>query len=1135
LEELPEITSAALFFSQNILPQKRIMNSHFIKAASVLHIFLLSVSLYSQEKAELIVPVGHSDYITSIDVSPDNKYLLSGSKDRTAKIWDIQSGKELLTLWSGESDVTAVDISPDGKKMLVADEYGNLVIYSWPELKRIFSNQSGRAIFTAGFSPDGNFFIAGEWKTVKVYSAVTMSYIGSFSAHVIEGTVADVIDHSFSPDSKLLATAGSSGRIIVYELPAGRMKYMCENKVEDLTTLTWSLDGKEILSNGGNKGDSILLWNAQNGKFLGTKGGHKGRIYSIVWAPDSSVIASGGYDDDVSFWHNQNYSHKMTIKQNPDEIYDMAFSSDGSIIFTAGREQSIRMWDASTGLLLKHFKALSRSADVCRFTSDNLRIVTGYTSPNRRYRNDIAVWDLAGTSGCRFFKTDYEVEGPVVLAISPDGKQLAAAASFDQSNIRFYDMTSYAQTGMIRRSHGSSRDVTFLYYAADSKKIYSGSEDYTIRSWDLKSYELLKEYSGHDDPVNGLLIMPDQQTMISSDEKGNIISWDLNSGNIVKKISNTRGENVLSFNSSRDAKWFAISESYGNFQLWKSETPLMTKIIPTMRMHSALAICFSHDNRKLYTGGLSGEIKILDIQSGKSLAQMEGHTNRILSLDASADGRIIASGSSDNSMRLWDASVSKELLICVPIDSIDWVMATPDHYYFCSKGALGSMAFRYRGSVYPFAQFDLQYNRPDIVLERAGYADKELIRALRRAYEKRLRRLQFDESMFSTDFHMPVATIPDREKIPLTTASPVFQFSLEASDDKYLLDKVFVSINDVPMSGSQGISLRDQKSAAWKDRIEVQLGEGKNIVSFSVMNEKGVESLKQTAEITYIPQKSPERTLYLCIISVSDYKDTTFNLKYAVKDGRDMALFMSEGKGFSKVHTDTLFDKNATRENILKLREKLMKSKVDDQVVLYLSGHGLLDDSLDFYYATWDVDFMHPAVRGITYEELEGLLDGIPARSKIMFMDACHSGEIDQEDVVISADAIALADGKRSGIKSYSYKGLKIESGGSPAPRTSFDLMQELFANLDRGSGAVVISAASGMGFALESDEWNNGVFTYALISGLRDKQADVNRNGRVSVNELRSYITNEVSRLTSGSQKPAGRRENLSTDWNIW
>jgi uncharacterized caspase-like protein len=91
----------------------------------------------------------------------------------------------------------------------------------------------------------------------------------------------------------------------------------------------------------------------------------------------------------------------------------------------------------------------------------------------------------------------------------------------------------------------------------------------------------------------------------------------------------------------------------------------------------------------------------------------------------------------------------------------------------------------------------------------------------------------------------------------------------------------------------------------------------------------------------------------------------------------------------------------ATRENILAVKQKLMQTHVDDEVILYVSGHGLLDKNFDFYFATYDMNFSNPEEKGILYDDLEGLLDGIPARKKLLLMDACHSGEVDKENIEV--------------------------------------------------------------------------------------------------------------------------------------
>jgi uncharacterized caspase-like protein len=95
--------------------------------------------------------------------------------------------------------------------------------------------------------------------------------------------------------------------------------------------------------------------------------------------------------------------------------------------------------------------------------------------------------------------------------------------------------------------------------------------------------------------------------------------------------------------------------------------------------------------------------------------------------------------------------------------------------------------------------------------------------------------------------------------------------------------------------------------------------------------------------------------------------------------------------------------------------------------------------------------------------------------------------------------------------------------------------MQELFTNVTKGSGAVIISAAAGSGYALEYRELEHGVFTYCILEGLKDYAADLNSDKEISVTELNDYISINVGRYTGGKQKPTSRCENPENNFRIW
>ena len=367
--------------------------------------------------------------------------------------------------------------------------------------------------------------------------------------------------------------------------------------------------------------------------------------------------------------------------------------------------------------------------------------------------------------------------------------------------------------------------------------------------------------------------------------------------------------------------------------------------------------------------------------------------------------------------------------------------------------------------------------------------------------------------------------------IPEITNEELVEVAFSASADESLLKKLLVEVNGVPVYGSGGKALPPVKQEFSK--VEIPLMSGNNKIQLSVLNSQGVESLPVSVEV--VSEKTHQEKVYFVGIGVSDYQNDDFDLAYAAKDIRDLTSQLSQR--YENLVVDTLIDNAVTRKNILEIKQRLLNTRLEDKVILSMSGHGLLDDNFDFYFATHDVDFDNPSAKGVSYDELEWLLDSIPARKKLFLMDACHSGEVDKEELM--AYNSEKEEGMKSGVKKYTYRAdilqydEEVEQG--IGLQNSFQLMQEMFTNLNRGSGAVVISAAAGDSYAMESDEWQNGVFTYSLLEGLRYGYADVNGDEKVTVTELRDYVSKSVQDLTNGLQKPTMRQENIEFDFRVW
>ena len=532
------------------------------------------------------------------------------------------------------------------------------------------------------------------------------------------------------------------------------------------------------------------------------------------------------------------------------------------------------------------------------------------------------------------------------------------------------------------------------------------------------------------------------------------------------------------------------------------------------------------------------EIYIINLKSGLTESKLspEIHSNPLLFSECE---KYLITYTANKEIQLWDIK-SNELLVTriESRDFDDYILITPDNYYMTSTKGTDLVHFVVDNKIYPFDQFDIIFNRPDKVMERFPYSDPMLIRAYHKAYEKRLRKLGFKEENLSAEFHLPHTQIKNKNEISFKTTKSEIDLDLEFSDSKYYLNKFNVWINNVPVYGSKGISISREKTKLYESSLKLNLARGTNKIQISCMNEKATESLKETFTVVYEPKTIKKQDLYIVSIGVSEFEESIYNLEYATKDATDISmLFQNKKNQFNEIHDIRLFDNDATVENILEAKKKLMQSNVDDLVIVFVASHGLLDENMDYFIATHDIEFRNPSVNGLAYEDLESLLDGIPSKKKLMLIDACHSGEVDKEDDLILAnntnDENITFRGNES-LWNFSNS-TNARSSNTLDYRNTFELMKSLFVDLRRGTGAVVISSAGGGEFAYEGEQWNNGVFTYSFIEGLTSKNADSNKDGEIRVSEIRDYVFNSVSRLTYGRQNPTARRDNIEFDFTVW
>jgi len=400
---------------------------------------------------------------------------------------------------------------------------------------------------------------------------------------------------------------------------------------------------------------------------------------------------------------------------------------------------------------------------------------------------------------------------------------------------------------------------------------------------------------------------------------------------------------------------------------------------------------------------------------------------------------------------------------------------------------------------------------------KIGIGSLEQLNHFNSQYQKRLRKSGLTESDLLTDLHVPEAMI---NSVKQEDKFLRLEFSL--SDTEYKLKRYNIFINDVPVFGSYGKDISG-KSQTIIEKIE--LTPGKNKIEISCTNVKGAESYRALTYAEYNAQAKGD--LYYIGFGVSKYKDSTLNLKYADKDARDLADMYSGMKGkYNNVFIKTYLNEQVTAENIRQAKELLKSSKPDDTFVLFIAGHGVHDTDKEatYYYLTHNADRNNLSGTCANFELIEDLLQGIAPRNKLFLMDTCESGEI--EDAV--QNSFYAAAGSR-GLKARTTRALKVTGKTSPAKRTYlFQKDRYIYNDLARRSGAIVFSSSKGGEFSYEHDSIQNGYFTSEIIKGIRNGAADRNRDGVVSTDELREYVSQNVAKATGDLQHPTVDRDNL-------
>jgi WD40 repeat protein len=569
----------------------------------------------------------HRNRVTSVSFSPDGKTLASSSDDNTIKIWDIATGKEIRTLDGLHNGVNSI-----------------------------------------GFSPDGKTLASGNDNTIKIWDITTGKEI-----RTLDGYSRWVGNGNFSPNGKILASGSSDNTITLWNVATGKEIRTLKGDINLAKSVSFSPDGKTLVS-GSYLFNIITVWDVATGKEIRTFRGPGDMFGSVSFSPNGKILASSSNDRTITFWDVATGKEIRTLKGHSNLVGSWSFSPDSKILASSSDDSTIKLWDVATGKEIRTLKGHSNLVGSVSFSPDGKILASGSND------STIKLWDVASEQEILTLK---EYSYPVIsVSFSPDGKTLASGSLGDTA-IKLWDVHSGKEIRTLTLK-GDIHMVSSVSFSPDGKTLASYDDgEHTIKLWDVTTGKAIHTLQGHSSSVKSVSFSPDGKTFASGSDDNTIKLWDITTGKEIRSLDGLHN-GVNSINFSPNGKTLA----FGNNETIKLVDVNTGKEIRTFKGHGNLfgSVSFSSDG-KLASGSDDNTIKLWDVTTGKEIRTLKGHSN-ITPLDSirfgsrntsirpaesneynnitssvsfSPNGKILASGSNDSTITLWDVATGKEI------------------------------------------------------------------------------------------------------------------------------------------------------------------------------------------------------------------------------------------------------------------------------------------------------------------------------------------------------------------------------------------------------------------------------------------------------------------------------------------
>jgi WD40 repeat protein len=396
---------------------------------------------------------------------------------------------------------------------------------------------------------------------------------------------------AWSPDGRLLATAGEERRVRLWDARSGKPVHELRGHTARAHGLAFRSDGQRLATSAAD--GTVRVWDIQTGREVLCLRGHAFAVRAVAWSADGRRLASAGSDGTIRVWDAETRPEPLILNSPEVRIISgLAFSGDGRQLATFNDVPGLALWQPETGQALSfpepiksakwHWCAVAYPA--------GLLVVLSAAKDAVEFR-DSRTGQLVLTLP--------EAENGMVFVSSPDGKYLAGSGR--TGNVSVWEM----QTGRLLFKL-TARGPSF----SPDSRLLAGGEGNTVKVWELLTGRLHATYTGHAQPVRAVAFRPDGRRLASTGQDWTVRTWDTGTGECLHVL---RGHTAWGW-----------------------------------------SVAWTPDGRRLASASEDCQVRLWDLETGLQVLLLQGHTYPVYRVLFSPDGRRLVSGSRDSTARIWD-------------------------------------------------------------------------------------------------------------------------------------------------------------------------------------------------------------------------------------------------------------------------------------------------------------------------------------------------------------------------------------------------------------------------------------------------------------------------------------------------